>query len=357
MRTALIARSDHRGLGIQTRDYYRCLRPSKTLHVRMTNRHGSWTPYAEHPEWYPDARQTDFNGLSGTLEPEEALRWLLDGVDVLLTAETAYDHRAWEWARQAGVRTVLVGNPEFLSPDKVAGADVILAPSTWQLARFPGVVHLPQPVDRSVFAHTHRPLNDPPRFLHVVGNRAARDRAGTDVVLNALRFARHKVDLTVRCQSALSTPQELLLRGLRRNRPTVIRDDVSEPQDLYAGFDVLLAPRRYGGLSLPVNEAASCGLAILVGDREPENGWLSPESLLPVATRRETTFQGGTFHLDDVAPQTLALAIDRLIDDPAQIARLSEASAAYARRIDWEVQRPRWLDVLGCIPALSGVNR
>jgi glycosyltransferase involved in cell wall biosynthesis len=357
VRTALLVRSDNRGLGRQTFDYWKHLQPAKTLHIRMASSVGSWTPYQEHPEWYPGVRSADFNGHSGTVD-EDAYRWLLTDTDVLLTAETAYDHRAWGWAREMGVRTVLVGNPEFLGPDKVGtgGPDQIVLPSPWRVGTIPGAAHLPQPVDRDVFAFSPRPLNDPPRFLHVVGNRATRDRAGTDIVLDCLRFLRHRVNLTIRCQGPLSAPQELLLRGLRRHQiPNVMRADIEDPRELYEGFDVLLAPRRYGGLSLPLNEAASCGLAILAGDREPESSILPPEALMPVVNGRETSFQGGMFRLEDVRPQDLAAGIDWLVEDPGAVARLSEASNRYAESIAWPVLLPRWLDLLERVASLAVV--
>jgi glycosyltransferase involved in cell wall biosynthesis len=349
LRLGLLVRSDSRGLGRQTHGYFRHLNPSKTLHVRMSNLNGVWTPYAERfQDWYPGIRSADFNGHSGTVE-EDAYRWLLTDVDVLLTAETAYDHRAWGWARDMGVRTVLVANPEFLGPDKMAGVgpDVIVLPSPWRLDTIPGAIHVPQPVDRKVFAFSPRPLGDPPRFLHVVGHRAARDRQGTDIVLDCLRFLKHRINLTIRTQGPLSAPQELMLRGLRRHQiPNVVRADVEDPRELYAGYDVLLAPRRYGGLSLPLNEAASCGLAILAGNREPERSILPAEALCPVVAGREATFQGGVFRLEDVTPQGLAAGIDRLVENPGAIARLSEASDRYVSGIDWEVLRPRWLAML-----------
>jgi len=349
IRIALLVRSDHRGLGTQTRDYFRHLNPAKTLHIRMTNPHGSWTPYVERQaEWYPGIPSADFNGHSGTVD-EDAYRWLLTDVDVLLTAETAYDHRAWGWAREMGVRTVLVANPEFLGPDKLVGVgpDQIVLPSPWRLGTIPGAIHVPQPVDRGVFAFSPRPLGDPPRFLHVVGHQAMRDRAGTEIVLDALRFLRNRIDLTIRTQGPLSAPQDLRLRSLPRNRiPAILKGDIEDPRDLYAGYDVLVAPRRYGGLSLPLQEAASCGLAILAGNREPESSTLPTEGLVPITPGRPARFQSGVMFLEDVVPRELAAAMDRLVENPATVARLSAASDAYAASIDWNVLRPRWLAVL-----------
>jgi glycosyltransferase involved in cell wall biosynthesis len=353
-------RSDHRGLGYQSHGYYQHLSPVKTLHVHMTSNLGTWTPYAEHREaWYPDVRSANYDGHTGRLDDEAAIRWLLADVDVLLSAETFYDFRVIGWAREAGVKTVLVGNPEFLRPEVlVSPPDVLVMPSRWRLDTIPNAVHLPQPVDRSVFAFTPRPLvPDRLRFLHVVGHRAARDRAGTDLVLDCIRFLRHRIDLTIRCQGSLSAPQQLLLRGLRRHQiPTVLLGDVDDPRALYEGYDVLLAPRRYGGLSLTLNEATSCGLAIIATDREPERFALPAEALVPAYRGRDVQFQGGTFTLDDANPRDLAEAIDRLVDDPAAVARLSAASDAYGESISWETLAPKWRALLERATTMTGVG-
>lgn len=349
VRVALLVRSGNRGLGIQTRDMFRWLRPAKALHICM----GQWTTLTERPqEWYPGVRSADFNGHSGTVD-EDAFRWLLTDVDVLLTAETAYDHRAWDWAREMGVRTVLVANPEFLGPDKLAGVgpDVIVAPSTWQLDTIPGAFHVPQPVDREVFAFTPRPLDQSHvRFLHVVGHKAIHDRAGTEIVLDALWRTKAPVDMTIRAQEPLSAPCDLRLRQLRYERkPKVLTGDIPDPTALYAGYDVLVAPRRYGGLSLPIQEAASCGLAILATDRAPENGILPPECLVPVASSIPRPFQGGWLPLEAADPQALADALDRLASDPSLVSKLSVASDAYAASIAWPRLLPKWEAMLASV--------
>ena len=174
-----------------------------------------------------------------------------------------------------------------------------------------------------------------------------RDRAGTEIVLDSLRFLRNRIDLTIRTQSPLSAPQDLRLRSLDRKRlPAVLVGDIEDPRELYAGYDVLVAPRRYGGLSLPLGEAASCGLAILAGNRLPESSFLPAESLLPIVTGRPVRFQSGVTFLEDVTPQGLAAAMDRLVENPSTVARLSEASDAHAESISWPVLLPRWLEML-----------
>jgi glycosyltransferase involved in cell wall biosynthesis len=78
-RLGLIVRMDNRGLGVQSWELYRHLRPDKTLAIEM----GMWSPYVRnHPERFPDARIAPYDGHGGRL-PDEAIDWLLTDVDVL----------------------------------------------------------------------------------------------------------------------------------------------------------------------------------------------------------------------------------------------------------------------------------
>jgi len=352
IRLGLLARSDHRGISNQSRALYRWLRPMKTLHIHMTSEHGSWSPFPDNDAWYPDARITEFNGYTGQLG-DDAMRWLLQDIDVVLAVETPHDYRLWEWAREAGVRTVVVANPEFyrhsLEPD-LPPPDLVIRPSPWRSAEIPGVT-LPHPVDRIEFPFHPRPL-DPGRvrFLHVIGHKAIWDRAGTDIVMDALWRTEHPIDLTIRSQEPLPAPVDLRIRQLRYNRrPKVLTGDLEEPAALYRGFDVLVAPRRYGGLSLPLNEAASCGLAVIATNRVPENLILPPEVLVPVGVTIPRRFQGGILPMECADPIALIRALARLAADPGLVASLSAASDAYAESISWPALLARWESLLASV--------
>jgi glycosyltransferase involved in cell wall biosynthesis len=263
-----------------------------------------------------------------------------------------------EWAQAAGVATVVVANPEFATPEKMGSADLVVNPSLWRADQLPGI-RLPHPVDRERLPYRRRPLSGGPlRFLHVAGHRAMHDRAGTDLVVDAYRWMRNPVDLTIRTQSPLSGPTEMLMRQCPQGPPTVLRGDVEDYTTLYDGYDVLVAPRRFGGLSLPLNEAAACGLAIVATDREPERFALPPESLVPVRDTRMVRCQAGPLAVESCDATELAMRLDMLVEDRETVGRLSEASDAYATSIAWATLLPAWELLLATMPqrlATAGV--
>ena len=339
-RLGLIVRLDNRGLGTQSWELYRHLRPDKTLAIEM----GQWSPYVKsHPERFPDARIAAYDGMGGHL-PDDAVDWILSDVDVLLTAETPYDHRIYTLARERGVRTVCQPNPEFWRPTldpNLPLPDLCANPSRWREDVMPGI-HLPHPVDRERLPFRLR--TEAKRFLHIHGHIASNDRHGTELILEALTYCRTRPDVMIRAQSRLASITRRMVRTLqRRNFPLhLLTTDLDDYWDLYEGFDVLLAPRRYGGLSLPTQEAASAGLAIVATAREPERFALPPEGLVPLASTRMHRYPGGDTPIDSCDPKDLAAKIDELVETPALVERLSRASDAYADSISWDRLLPRW---------------
>lgn len=340
VRLGLIARADNRGLGIQTYELYRHLQPAKTLVVRMGPQR---TPYVEHVDRFPDARIADLDSAAWQL-PDDAIRWLLDDVDVVLTAETPYDLRVYEWAQQTGVRTVVQANPEFWRHDlerHLPRPDLVLNPSGWRLEHMAGAVHLPHPVARDVLAY--RPRDEATRFLHVAGHRTSADRQGTILLLQALRNVRTPVQVVIRTQSRLP--------GMPfRPRPdaahvTIEQADLDDYATLYDDADVLIAPRRFGGQSLPVNEALACGMPAIVLDRDPDRTW---GGVMTVPARRHRTLrtQGGPVEMAICDPRELARTIDRLARDPHLVQRLSASADRYADTISWDTLLPRYEEVL-----------
>lgn len=337
----LIVRLDNRGLGTQTWELYRHLEPERVLAVSM----GPWSPSVEeHRERFPDARVTSYDGQGGHL-PMADIEWLLGGSDVVLTAETPYDHRVYDLARQRGVRTVCQPNPEFWRPTldpNLPLPDLCANPSRWRESAMPGV-HLPHPVDRERLPFRLR--TEAKRFLHVHGHAASNDRQGTELILEALTYCRTTPDLTIRTQTKLGSLAGRMARVVERRgraRVHLLRGDPPDYWDLYEGYDVLLAPRRYGGLSLPMQEAASAGLVVLAADREPERFDLPAECLIPLAETRSHRYPGGDILIESADPKVLAERIDELVETPALVERLSQVSDVYAESISWDRLLPQW---------------
>lgn len=341
MRLGLIARADDRGLGLQSRGFYEHLRPDRVLAVDMGDR----SPFENHWEWYPNARVARWDGTTGRFEAG-AIDWLLDGCDVVLTAETPYDYALIERARDRGVKTVIQANHEFfrwlVEPD-LPRPDLWISPSTWGFESWPEPkVFLPFPVD---VERAPRRRFDPERglvFLHVAGWRTRDDRNGTQAVVGAARRIR-QTRILVRSQYPIRRDH------LAGRRIVAEVGDIANHWDLYRGADVLVMPRRFGGQSLVINEAQACGLAVLGTDREPERQILPPEALLAVADVRKVRFQSGELEVHDVYQRGLAVKVDELAGDPGEVDRLGKLSLERADEISWGRLLPEYRRLLASL--------
>ena len=338
MKLGMIVRAENRGLGLQTWEAYRHLQPDRTLVVDLSHHQ----PYQAHFDRYPDAWQIV---RDDRLTPE-MWREFVAGLDVVFTAETPYDYRLYDIARRAGVATVCQVNPEFFRHERepdLPRPTLLVAPTTWRLDRMPGVEHLPFPVDRERCVYRPRPAADGPvTFLHVAGHRAIYDRNGTSSVLQAIQH------VTVPCRLIIRSQSDIGGALARRRSPTVdIQVHVEDVPDywmLYDGADVLLLPRRYGGQSLPMNEALSCGLPVVATDVSPQNEWLPPATRVPARRRRRFQSQAGTLDLYDAHPGALGAAWSRLAGDRELVAKLSASADRYADSISWDTLRDRYCD-------------
>lgn len=344
MKVGLIARADERGLGRQTHELYRHLHPDRTLAVDMGDlARGFRQQFAR----YPDATIAPFDGHR--FDEQQVKAWL-DGLDVVYTAETGYDARIHDWAREVGCRTVVHVNPEFnkwASDPGLPRPDAFWAPTPWRLKHLPkGTRVVPVPVADDLLAD--RPRDHARTFLHIAGKRAMGDRNGTAIVAKAASFTTHPSDLIVTCQEK-SLP---LARGYSgRTRIRTILGGIPHYPDLYRLGDVLVMPRRYGGLCLPVQEAMATGMPVVMTACPPQDRcW----PILGVFARsgRSVNTPGGRIRCWDTEPRALAHALDDLIQHPELVASMSEAALAWAREHTWSALTPLYRDELARVAGL-----
>lgn len=340
MKLGLIARSDPRGLGNQTRAVHDHLHPDRTLVVDMGD---LGRGYPTHPHWYPNAVTLPFDGHR---LPELQVRSWLDGLDVVYTAETPYDHRLPTWCRQHGVALVVHMNPEFdtwtTDPTK-ARPHAFWSATTWRHQLLPeGTRVVPMPVAPHPRA---RRRDGSGGFLHVVGRRAMADRNGTRIVFQAWRACRQKQRWTI------TTQDRLALARPPRHIDLHVSGPIDDPDELYDMGDILVLPRRYGGLCLPAQEAMAAGLAVVMPAVSPNLDW----PILPVEARRGPAVRcaAGVVRTADVAPRDLGKLVDQLLMDPAQVADLSARSLAWAAEHSWDALAPRWMEELEAVADLA----
>jgi glycosyltransferase involved in cell wall biosynthesis len=269
MRLGVIARSDNTGLGNQTKELVKMLNPDKILLVDST----SFNNNRQHPDWY---KQYDvIKTIKGMPRTKEILAFL-ENIDVVISCETFYHLDFVDIARKRNIKTILQYNYELfgnLVHPEWPLPDVLLSPSSWNIdvvkEKFGSkckVYHIPPPTDTSLFnaARENNLSKTHKRILHVAGKKAAKDRNGTNTVVEMLKHSSADYELVI----ATQTPLDFITKD---SRLKINKDNIKNREDLYNGYDAMVLPRRYAGLCLPMNEALISGLPVFMTDISPNN--------------------------------------------------------------------------------------
>lgn len=330
MKVGLIARAEDRGLGVMTWAFHRNMKPAKTLVIAPLPE--IQRGFTQHHERYEGAGVYRAAWGGGPLD-ESLVRDFLDGLDVLYSAETFYDPRIPEWAREQGVATVLHAMPEFFDPTRPP-ATMTWLPTSWRGDTIPHAPVVPVPVEAAYPAPPPNP-DLPLRVLHVVGHRAMADRNGTLTLLQALRMVKARMHVTIVCQDA-RLPSVRIAPNVRVTR-TLGGEKSLDPR--YATNDVIAIPRRYGGLCLPAQEALSFGRALVMPDVSPNTDW----PIIPVPARYSGDASirtvAGEIPAAIIEPRDVAHVLDELAADPVRIWEQSVRAYEWAQRHTWAQMR------------------
>lgn len=329
-RLGLLVRADNTGLGYQTRDYYKHLKPHKVMLIDISSLNGN----KQHYDWYENAQI-----VQGFPSPQQIVAFL-DGLDVVLTAETFYNPRFCELAKAKKVKTINVENPEFYDHIKYPGMsmpDVMILPSIWKEkeirdhAESKGVkvYQIHHPIDRELYPFK---IQENKKFMHLAGKPAAQDRNGTWDFLQA-------------CPDGVVTTQsDDLARHIKmRYRQARVVTDIADPLQVYSYGNILVLPRKYGGNCLPLNEALSLGMPVIMPDIEPNNNILPKEWLV------EATVSGYFEPRTKVdIYQTDITALKAKLDwfKNCNIEEESIKANAIADSISWEALLPKYIEVI-----------
>ena len=326
MRLGLVAWGTPTGLGYQTRALFRHLKPAKTMVIDLAARKG--LPF--YGEWFPGGRRV--SGVPGDADCVEFLRDL----DVVFCCETPLNYRLFEFARERGVRTVLQYNFEFLdylARPNLPRPTVFAAPSPWMIERLAGwpVSFLPVPVEAEVFPQ--RKVTELRTVTHVAGRVAVHDRNGTG---DFLRLAAACRDLDVEWVVFAQTLSDGLgVSGVRLVTETPSR------AGLYAEGDVMVLPRRFGGLCLPLNEAMQSGLPVVMPAVDPQTRWLPPGWLVPA--RRAGSFRAKSeIDLWTTDSRALEAKIRAWAGDPGLVEEAASQARDIAAGMTWEALKPAY---------------
>lgn len=325
MRLGLIVRSDKTGLGYQTRDYYKHLKPDKVILIDLSPLNG----LPQHYEWYENTH------LIVGIPTDQQVVEMLQDIDVLLTAETSYNPRLYTIARELGVKTICVENPEFFDPFKFPDyplPDLIILPSVWMEQeirayaepRGTKVIQLHHPVDRESFPFRQRTMAVP---MHIAGKQAVEDRNGTWDFMDAW-------------PSGIVTTQsdDLAWHIRQKYRHSDVFTGIDNPLEMYQKGDILVLPRRYGGNCLPLNEALSTGMPVIMTDISPNNHLLPKEWLVPAIKTGEFEPRGKV-GIYSVNIDHLRARIEWVI---ANIETETQRANQIADTISWTTLLPEW---------------
>lgn len=324
------AQASNKGLGIQNWEFYRHIKPFKTVVIDISHLNGMKL----YPERFPDAV------FHKGFPTHQLIDEFLKDLDLVFTCETPYD---WELgyylfyrARQLGIKTVQQPNYEFLDyhqRPELPKPDIFALPSMWHWEDFPfeNKVFLPVPVD--TYKLKRREIREAETFLHIAGKPASQDRNGTEIVVEAAKLIPW-AKIIVRSQEKMSLP------GIPAN-VRFITENVDDYRKLYETGDVLLMPRRYGGLCLPVNEALAKGMPVIMPDIDPNNRWL-PKDWLISAEKTGEIIDRTPINVMSITPYDLAQRIYEFATDE-KFGLQSLRARRIAEEISWRNLKPVYL--------------
>lgn len=302
-------------------------------HSRPTNR-----------DWYPVG--------TPVFDPSDSINTgaLLENIDVMLFFETPFYWRILHECRSKGIKTALVTMYEWTPQHWPARPDMVICPSLLDMdylcKEFPKerCVFIPVPTETKYW----KLRTTAARFLHNAGNVGYREHKGTRELLQAIPMVREEgFRLTVRGQDA---------RALAEICDQCPRDPRVEFQfwevaykSLWDNHDVYIAPEKFNGLSLPLQEAYSAGMLVMTSNRYPHNTWLPNDPLIPVRSYHKARVSGNYLEFDEaeVAPEDIARTIDAWFGK--DILPYSLAGKEWASMNSWEHLKPRYLEALGSL--------
>lgn len=308
----ILARDTVTGLGSQSLEVHHNLTPDVTVVVNLG-------PHAQTPsrrDWYPDRVDVEWQRDRTLPGAYEALK----DCDVVWSAESFYDPNLSQRLDRAGVATVLHVNPELYDPKHSSHwASTYWTPTRWLPNLWPPgteVVPMPCPTHR----YSEPWVESPPRIVHPTA-RAMADRHGTqDVKTVAPRFHDHGWIV------------DAVGPGARQVTHYWERDP---------GATLMVLPRRYGGLSLPVLEAFSAGVPVVMSAIPPNLDW--PVVGVKAKRGNDLKMKSGIMPVYNVAPSRLTETVVNLMVDTSRLSQQAKVVYEWAQENSWHNLKPFWL--------------
>ena len=330
MRIGAICRMDATGLGIQSKEFFDNI-PCKALVIDVSKISSS---IPQHPEWYPNQLIHQITRMG--FIPDQIMFDFVKDIDVLITFENPYDYKLFDICRHSGVKSILQLNYEFLEyPSHFPKPDLFIAPSLWHYDDIPEPKQfLTVPVNTKYFT----PQRKEKTFVHIQGRSAAYDRNGTHTLLNSLQYVKNEIEIIIRSQHPFHINSPI-------PENVKLTKDTSNKENYYDNYSggVLIMPRKYGGLCLPMHESIATEMPIITTDISPNNQWLPKEWLVPAI--HSTTFRcKKQVDVYEAEVRKLADKIDEFCDVDFYNAAIEKAKVL-KEGISWETLLPKYLSL------------
>jgi len=314
----------HSGLGHLLRDFHRNGIVQKVTLVRHPH-------YANYLEWYPDR-----------YAPSDRARFLAD-VDVLLIFENVFDWPLVRRAKELRKRVVLIPNYEYTPCPIPVEPDLVLCASLLDVDFYKSKYKthfLPIPVSMP-WRRRERALS----YVHNAGHGGYDWREGTPELLEAMRYVESPLRLVIRFQPGERRTLELLRKGCDDPRVSMSFAERPDEECLWDRGDVCVAPQKYNGMSLPLQEAFASGMLVMTTDRYPMNTWLPTEPMLGHdGTERHKGRLAVEIDRCILSPRKIAAAMDEWYG--RDIAEFSERGRIWGEAHSWGMLKPKYEEVL-----------
>jgi hypothetical protein len=340
MNVGSIVWSTDQGLGNLAKDFYDHGIFNKVAVVQHTSRHN------HNEAWYPEHLKLfgrPFIRMEGFAE------WLRS-LKCLLLFETPFDWEVIQFAKAHGIKCILMTMYEWTPKTLPHEPDWFLCPSLLDLDYFKHTKkasHIPVPVPDQI---PYQLRTEAKRFLHNGGNLGVNGGRGTPELLQALRYINKEIQFTIRSQDRQELGKYLRQSPWVERLPNVKIEIGTKPYlELWNGYDVLVAPEKYNGLSLPLQEAKAAGMFVLTTDRYPTNTWLWGKDdrdglgryIAPTGEQRGSV--GGPYNeinISTLDPSEIARAINDTYTTSIQ--QFSEQAVVWRKEMSWETLGPKY---------------
>jgi glycosyltransferase involved in cell wall biosynthesis len=279
MRLGLLAYASQTGLAYQTKSIYDNLNPEKVMLVDLSRFNGMPIDRG----WYPNAQY-----VQGIPSEIDIIRFL-NGLDSIIVCETPLNYRLFDIAKQRGIKKIHQINPEFFDYFKkdLTKPDITGNPTSymWDQVNSTGVNQVKLPVPFRVFPK--KEIKKVKTIGHITGRPTYMDRNGTIEFLKMARM-NYYPDYVIFLQTPKDQRAKEYFEPVRlaiqealndKNLTLEVIENTQDNLAMYSHMDLLVLPRGYAGLCLPMQEALGHGIPVVMTDMCPNNDLLPKEWL------------------------------------------------------------------------------